>query len=378
MLSNSSLLPEANRVINPVFLFVLNHFEYLCQPEEKTLMNIEERIEAFAVLGLAMVDAAGGREGIYSDILIPLIERQQFHNPWFSPENVRMALDAIGRELTSENLKRWTLPYDLSQDPQEQYKVGVIMAGNIPLAGFHDFLSVLISGHAIVIKASSKDSELISALATALTTIDKRFGPAISFSEGTMKDFDRVIATGSNNSSRYFDYYFGRYPHIIRKNRNSVAVINGNESESEIEALGLDIFSYFGLGCRNVSKIYIPSEFDPLLLAKGWRRFAGIVMHSRYANNYDYNKAIYMVNKEPFSDTGFLLLRENSSIASPVAVLHYERTESQAEALERISFISDSVQCVVGQGFLPYGKAQFPHLWDYADGIDTLKFLQKK
>ena len=252
------------------------------------------------------------------------------------------------------------------------------MAGNIPLAGFHDFLSVLISGNNLIVKTSSKDSELIVYISDILCSINPSFRDNIEFAEGTLSNFDIVIATGSDNSSRYFDYYFGKYPSIIRKNRNSIAIIEGDETGDELEGLGTDIFSYFGLGCRNVSKIYVPKGYDFRSMIRYWDTFAGVISHPKYANNYDFNKAVYLVNKEAFYDAGYILLKEDSRISSPVSVLYYEYYESQTALKQQIELLKEKIQCMIGRHNIPFGKAQSPNLWDYADGIDTIEFLLKK
>jgi hypothetical protein len=289
-----------------------------------------------------------------------------------------MALQAIADELTSENLKKWTDSYPDLKTDYAPLTVGVIMAGNIPLAGFHDFLSVLISGNNLIAKTSSKDSGLIVHISNILYSINSNFRDRIEFTEGTLSKFDVVIATGSDNSSRYFEYYFGKYPNIIRKNRNSVAVIEGNETDKELENLGRDVFSYFGLGCRNVSKIFVPAGYDFGRMLRNWARYSGIISHSKYANNYDFNMAVFLVNKDIFIDTGFLLLKENEGLASPVSVLHYECYNSADEVYKMLNGDKEKIQCIVGKRGVAFGKAQLPGLWDYADDIDTLDFLLKK
>jgi hypothetical protein len=341
-------------------------------------MKIKERIDAFAELGGILRKAVNGEEDSRSSGLNELIARQKFLNPWFIPEYVTTALQAIAAQLTESNLTTWTGRYPFLLEKYDPVRVGIIMAGNIPLVGFHDFLSVLISGNHLIAKTSSKDSELIVKISRILCDIDPRFSDMIEFTEGMMKGFDSVIATGSNNSSRYFEYYFGRYPHIIRKNRNSIAILDGNESAEEIERLGNDIFLYFGLGCRNVSKILIPEGYDPTTLPPGWESFSGIQHHSKYANNYDFNKAIYLVNREKFLDTGYLLLKEDKGLSSPVSVLYYEYYEPDSYKIKLQEMQTDKIQCIVGHDFIPFGEAQSPYLWDYADGIDTLDFLSKK
>jgi hypothetical protein len=341
-------------------------------------MDLTERIESFTVLGDLLRDACRENSGEDAEKLNVLIDNQHLHNPWFTPENVRTSINAIADELTRENLTRWTNTYPQLNEVKIPVRVGIIMAGNIPLVGFHDFLSVLISGNNLIAKTSSKDSELIVFIGEILCRINHGFRKRIEFTDGTLTGFDVVIATGSNNSSRYFEYYFGKYPNIIRKNRNSVAIIDGEESSIELEALGADIFSYFGLGCRNVSKIYVPEGYDLTSLAKNWDSYSGCISNQKYANNYDFNKAVYLVNKEYFYDTGYLLMKEESKLSSPVSVLYYENYESKYAVKQQIELLSEKIQCIVSRNDIPFGKAQSPNLWDYADGIDTIEFLLKK
>ncbi len=341
-------------------------------------MDIEERIKSFADLGEILSNALKGNHFIYGEEINDLIARQYILNPWFTSENVRLALNAIAAELSSENLIKWTRNYPLLKKNKPPVKAGVIMAGNIPLAGFHDYLSVLISGNNIIAKTSSKDYELIVKISSILCDINPEFTHKIEFTNGPLLNFDLIIATGSNNSSRYFESYFGKYRNIIRKNRNSVAILTGSETAEELRALGDDIFSYFGLGCRNVSKIFLPEGYDLSNLTQNWGTFASIINHEKYANNYDFNKAVYLVNKEVFHDTGYILLKENVALSSPVSVLYFEYYRSKNDAEQQIKNLMENIQCIVGSDFIPFGKAQFPYLWDYADGIDTIDFLLKK
>ncbi len=341
-------------------------------------MTLKERIEAFSILGAVLRDALDGKETVYADGLHELINNQHIKNPWFTPENVKMSVRAIAEELTRYNLEIWTKLYPTLEENRSPAIIAVVMAGNIPLVGFHDFLSVLITGNKIIAKVSSKDSDLIKFIGRILITIESRFSKMIMFTDGLLSGFDAVIATGSDNTSRYFEYYFSRYPHLIRKNRNSAALIEGNETEEELEKLGLDIFSYFGLGCRNVSKIYLPEDCNPATIAASWESYRHVTDHYKYANNYDYNKAVYLVNKESFADTGFLLLKESSGLSSPVAVLFYEKYDSHDAVRNKFRELDESIQCIVGKNHVPFGQSQFPRLWDYADRMDTIDFLLKK
>lgn len=341
-------------------------------------MNREERILSFSALGQILRESLVGMNGKYAGTLNNLVSTQCLKNPWFTPDNVRMAVSSIAEELTFENLSKWLSAYPEPDEPEIPLNVAVVMAGNIPLAGFHDFLSVLISGNNIIAKPSSKDPDLIKFVAGILTDIEPRFRERIKFTDSFIKDFDAVIATGSNNSSRYFDYYFGKYPHIIRKNRNSIAVIRGDETDDELENLGSDIFSYFGLGCRSVSKIFIPEGYKPETLFAHWTKFSDIINHNKYANNYDYNKALYLINRKSFQDAGYILLNESVDLSSPVAVLYYEYYKGFDELKKSLETLKEKIQCIIGREQIPFGKAQSPNLWDYADGIDTIEFLSKK
>lgn len=298
------------------------------------------------------------------------------HNGWFTEENVRKALGAWGQELTAEKLHQWLEPYGIADTPRATKTVAVICAGNIPLVGFHDVMCVLLAGHKALVKLSSDDNILLPFALKCLTTFEPALGDSIRIVGGKLEAFDAVIATGSNNTARYFDYYFGKYPNIIRKNRTSVAILDGTETAEELEQLGHDIFDYFGLGCRNVTHLLVPRSYDLDVFFKGIYSFHPIVHHNKYANNYDYNKAVWLLNKENLLDNGFLLLKEDpSQLACPTASLLYSRYEEVGEAMNFLASHGDSIQCVVGHTHLPFGHAQSPGLADYADGVDTLAFL---
>ena len=341
-------------------------------------MKLEERIATFVRLGEILRDELNGKPSDYSEGLNTLIDRQHIKNEWFTPENVNKAIKAVAEELSEEILSAWTSAYPELKEDRDPVRVGVIMAGNIPLVGFYDFLSVLISGNKIIAKTSSKDPEMIPHISEILCSINPGFREKIVLTDGTLSNFDRVIATGSNNSSRYFEYYFSQYPHLIRKNRTSIAIIKGDESSTELKDLGEDIFSYFGLGCRNVSKIFIPRGFELKTMTDCWNDYSGMIQNRKYANNYDFNKAVFIVNKEKFTDTGYILLKENKDLSSPVAVLHYEYYDAYENVNYNIDNQSNSIQCIVGKHGIPFGHAQAPHPWDYSDGIDTMDFLLKK
>jgi hypothetical protein len=331
-------------------------------------MNIEDRLEAFEKLG-KYINAIDEAE------LDEIILKVRNENPWFTPGSVRLALEGIRRYLDPLKMKKWVKAYP--PKPVKMRKIGVVMAGNIPLAGFHDFLTVLISGHAILVKLSSKDSVLLTHLSNKLIEIEPRFQSTITLAE-RLRNFDAVIATGSDNSARYFHYYFGKYPHIIRKNRTSCAVLGGSETPEELRLLGRDVFTYFGLGCRSVSKIFIPEDFDPVRLVTAWDIYIDILHHHKYHNNYDYQRSILLVNKIPFYDSGFVILHENQKLVSPISVVYLERYKDAERLTASLQSVSDKIQCVVGKRdhHTPFGQAQSPELWDYADEVDTMKFLE--
>jgi hypothetical protein len=341
-------------------------------------MDLKERIESFSLLGEILRNLIAGKKNKFSGQFSELINNQHQLNEWFTLENVRNSVDAIASVLTYENLTNWTSAYPGLKINYDPVKVGVIMAGNLPLVGFHDYISVLISGNNLLAKTSSKDSGLILFVHKILCDINKGFKDKVKFTDGTITGFDVVIATGSNNSARYFEYYFGKYPNIIRKNRNSIAIIEGDETDAELKALGSDIFSYFGLGCRNVSKVYIPEGYNIAVMTNQWEGFSDIIQNTKYANNYDFNKAVYIVNKENFFDTGYLLLVEDKRLYSPVAVLYYEYYKLHGEADRQAEMLKENIQCIIGKNYIPFGKGQYPELWDYSDGIDTIQFLLKK
>lgn len=338
----------------------------------------DKRIRTFAALGKVMCDGAEGVTAGSAGRFAELIDTLQHTNPWFTPDNVRLAVSSAGRTLSEENMFRWLSSYPELQKERQPLTVGVVMAGNIPLVGFHDLLCVLVTGNRLQAKLSNRDEPLMRAVAETLTDIEPELAPFIEITSDRLKDFDMVIATGSNNTSRYFEYYFRNIPSIIRRNRNSIAIIDGTETPGELTLLGDDIFTYFGLGCRNVSKIYLPEGYDPASLISHWQKYGALRSHYKYAVNYDHNKAIMIVNRVPFIDGGFVLLSESSSLTPPMAVLHYEFYPPAATPLPEPEAAESLLQCVAGHGHLPFGSAQQPELWDYADNIDTISFVLKK
>lgn len=315
-----------------------------------------------------------------NDALLAAINQEQYFNPWFTPENVLNAITAIGNMLNQADLTIWLNNYNFSENRIAK-NVGLILAGNIPLVGFHDILCVLASGNHALIKTSSNDARLVKMVLQMLVTLEPELKDRFSFIE-RLKDFDAVIATGSNNSSRYFEYYFSKVPHIIRKNRSSVAVLTGNETPAQIAALGHDIFDYYGLGCRNVAKLMLPAGYKFKYFFEPLEIFEPVINHHKYNNNYGYNKSIYLVNSDKHFDNGFLLLKEDKRLTSPLAVLFYEYYDDIEQVQQVLIEQNESIQCIVSNAPLhvknqvvDFSMSQQPALWDYADGVDTMAFL---
>ncbi len=307
-----------------------------------------------------------------------LIQQATGENPWFTAESIEQSLGSIAIMIEKEKLQDWVSRYP--PPSEKKLQVGLILAGNIPLVGFHDILSTIFSGHQAVIKLSSKDSVLIKTVLSWLVEITPEIQERFVFQE-SLKEVDAIIATGSNNSARYFEYYFSRFPNIIRKNRTSIAILTGEESDEDLLALGSDVFQYFGLGCRNVSKIMIPEGYDLVHLLDQWQPYKKVQDHYKYMNNYDYHKSIYLVNKEEHLDTGFSLVKESTDeLVSPISVTYYEYYPSPTYLNDRLASQQDSIQCIVGKhskADILFGKSQSPELWDYADQVDTMKFLSE-
>ncbi|WP_313807947.1 acyl-CoA reductase [Flavobacterium sp.] len=314
-------------------------------------------------------------DAFYEDF-IALIALSQSHNGWFTPEQVYFSIQSWAEALTEKNLNEWLSKYDFSK--VQPKTVGLILAGNIPLVGFHDFLSVLVSGHKVMVKMSSNDQKLLPFLAKYLIAVQPELETKINFVEGKLESFDAVIATGSNNTARYFEYYFKDKPSIIRKNRNSVAVLNGKETKEDLTRLGEDIFRYFGLGCRNVSKIFVPKGYDFKAFFEAIFLYGDIIHYEKYANNYDYNKAVFLMSLFPLLDNEFLTLKEDSSYASPISSVFYEFYDDIESVKTRLKNDSEMIQCIVSDNLIensiPFGQTQKPKLWDYADNVDTVKF----
>ncbi len=349
-------------------------------------MNLQERINAFVKLGGFLSQFSNetiqkketiDHNELYFEGFKHQLKLAEENNGWFTKENIAFAINGWVESLTNENLSIWLKPFTFNiKSPK---KVAIIMAGNIPLVGFHDFISVLISGHHALVKQSSNDKHLLPYLAKYLEFVEPRFKGTISFTEDKLVNFDAVIATGSNNTARYFEYYFKDKPSIIRNNRNSVAVLSGNESLEELQLLSEDIFRYYGLGCRNVSKLFVPKNYNFDLFFQAMYHWHPIIEKAKYANNYDYNKAVYLMSEFDMLENGFLMIKEDESYASPIATVFYEYYDSNELLKEKLINKKDNIQCIVSKGFIgneiSFGDTQKPQLWDYADDVNSIEFL---
>ena len=332
-------------------------------------MNLEERIKVFVKLGICISESFLAKN---SD----KINQSISENPWFTKKNIENALFALKDMLEFDMLQSWIKPYSMHEQVNPK-RVLIIMAGNIPLVGFHDLLSVIISGHKPIVKLSSNDRILMSLLIEVLITISPSLKNDIQFIDKVKnKKFDAVISTGTDNSAHYFKYYFRDAKKIIRKNRRSIAILDGSETSLELKGLASDVFAYFGLGCRNVSKIYLPNGYDLNLLFEAFFEYNKIVDHRKYGNNYDYNKAVFLMGNNRLIENGFILLKEDESLHSPVAMLYYEFYNNKQLVDNFISENKENIQCVVSKDDISFGMTQNPRLWDYADGIDTIDFLR--
>lgn len=337
-------------------------------------MTLQQRIDTLSKLGTHLL----GQD----EYLDAVKHRTQFNNAWFTLENQDRAIRSIAQTfLNREKLEKWASAYEIKDEP-DMKSIGLVMAGNLPLVGFHDVVCTFVAGHKAKIKLSDKDKFLLPYLLKLLSEIHPDAKDYFEIVD-TLKDIDAVIATGSNNSARYFESYFGKYPNIIRKNRNAVAVLDGTETEDELHGLGKDVFRYFGLGCRNVSKLYLPLGYDFQRLMEKLHEFKDIVLHSKFKNNFDYNMALIMLNKVPFINNGCIILTEDAAIASRIAMLHYEFYRDKKVLAMELKNKEDEIQCVVsreelpGWDCVPFGKTQEPGLEDYPDGIDVMEFLVK-
>ncbi len=352
----------------------------------KLSVQLQERINAFIKLGEFLHQFSNKvitkQDNIeYNDLFFEGFKHQlklaQEHNGWFTKENLRFSINSWSKALAKENIIEWLKSYKLNS--LEPKLVAIIMAGNIPLVGFHDFLSVLISGHKVLVKQSSNDKHLLPYLAKYLEYAEPGFKGYMSFTEEKLENFDAVIATGSNNTARYFEYYFKDKPSIIRNNRNSVAILTGNETTEDLKNLSEDIFRYYGLGCRSVSKLFVPKDYNFDAFFEAIYHWHPIIQGAKYANNYDYNKTVYLMSEFNMLENGFLMIKEDESYASPIATLFYEYYNDLNSLKDKLHTETLQIQCIVSNGFIenevPFGDTQNPHLWDYADSVDSIEFL---
>lgn len=334
-------------------------------------MKLKERIRAFEELGKELLNQVESKS--------PIFKKAENQTPWFTQENIKLAIEGISHMLKDGKLEKWTSSYSIGSASSKI--IGVTMAGNIPLVGFHDYLCILLSGHKAQIKLSSQDELLLPYLHNLLLGIEVGFNNQVEIVE-RLKGYDAAIATGSNNTSRYFSYYFRQIPHIIRKNKSSVGILIGGETEEELLSLGNDVFTYFGLGCRNVSKIFIPEEYDLIPLLRCWEKFLSLADHNKYGNNYTYQRSIHLMNQKHFYDNGTVLLMEDERVSSPISIVYYEKYKDQEDLKMKLARDEDKIQCIVSakawfSGSIAFGHAQKPDVWDYPDQVDTLAFLEK-
>ena len=336
------------------------------------VFTLSDRIAAFIKLGQQLASLTEEEQSA-------LFYQAQQQNSWFTFSSLAQALKGLQVMLLEEDLNRWIATYAV-KEPARPKEIGIMMAGNIPAVGFHDLLCVLLTGHTACVKLSSLDRVLMQWLIKQLIALEPRFAQRVVVEE-MLKQKEAYIATGSDNSARYFTYYFGKYPHLIRSNRTSVAILSKNTSDEDLQKLGEDVFSYFGLGCRNVSKVFCSKESQLHRLLEIFSRFQEVASHHKYFNNYEYNKSIFLVNGTPHLDNGFLLLHQSKELVSPIGVLHYELFKEEEKLKEELKRLDSKIQCTVADaslslpGVVPFGKSQFPKVWEYADRVDTIAFL---
>jgi hypothetical protein len=340
-------------------------------------MNINRRIQLISDIGEFLKNYLDENYDNNNDNKLvefkDVIIKAQSKNPWFTDANIKVNLTYWSKKLTKHNLNKWLSKYNLNNTSRKN--IAIIMAGNIPLVGFHDFICVFLSGHNSIIKLSNSDNCIIP----FLTDLMKLPSERIVYSDSFLKDYDGVIATGSDNTSRYFDYYFKNKRSIIRKNRNSIAILNGEESDDDLKSLSQDIFTYFGLGCRNVSKLYVPKNYNFDLFFNSIFCYKELINNHKYANNYDYNKAIYLMSEYKFLDNGFFIVKEGNEMHSPISTINFEYYDNVSILREKINHEDDNIQCIVSniefKGKVNFGETQNPSLNQYADNIDVMRFL---
>ncbi len=347
-------------------------------------MKLTERIDRLLIIGDFLGEYVTNTSSVFKKeclLFREVCQNEVNYNPWFTEANVEYALTYWSKVLTQENLNKWMSLY--TQKRLEEVKpktVLIISAGNIPLVSFHDIISVFLSGHKAVVKLSSKDKNLIPFLFNVLASKHAEVNEFVTFAEGKVGLYDAVIATGSDMSQSYFESYFGKVPHIFRGHRNSIAVLTGKETKEELKALADDVFLYFGLGCRNVSKIFVPQNYNFDLLIEAFSSWEHVFYNHHYLNNYEYQKTIYLLNKESFIDGGFFMMKQSEKISSPIGVIFYDYYSDIRILAAEMKSWSSQVQCVVSKEdrlfeSVAFGKTQQPNLWDYADNVDVINFL---
>ena len=347
------------------------------------MSNFKERLIAFSELGTLFKENVDKKENKkfpeWDTVLEKTLIESHSYNSWFTIDNLKLSLKNWSNSLQENIISDWLSKYNI--EDKSSKKIAIIMAGNIPAVGFHDLLCSLLLNFDCIVKLSSEDRLLIPFIVKFLESRNEKLKNKVTFESEKLKDFDGVIATGNNNSHRYFDYYFSKYPNLLRKTRHSIAVLDGKESDNDLSELSNDIFNYFGLGCRSVSKVFIPYGYDLDLLFNAFFRHKEVVNHNKYVNNFDYNKAVYLMSKEKFIENGFIILKEESKLGSPIGCLFYEFYNDEKEITKLINNNSDSIQCVVSNiNFntnIKFGQTQCPNISDYADNNDTIKFLLK-
>ena len=342
-------------------------------------MTLQQRTRAFVALGQIFSDYVADKPGEYTNRLHEAATQATIQNQWFGKHEIHFAFSALASNLKPGELQAWLKAYPALQTERQPKRVGLIMAGNLPLVGFHDMLAVLLAGHFLVAKTSSKDAVLPRLVSDILCEIEPAFTERIQLTE-RLEQIEAVIATGSDNSARYFEHYFGKYPHIIRSNRHSLAILRGDETAEELQRLADDIFMYHGMGCRNVSKLFLPKGFDINRLFEAFDTYRHLRDHNKYRNNFDYQQAMLMMNKLPFLLNDFVILREALETSSPIGIVHYEWYTNLKAVHARIETETNQLQCIVAKRdmhpqAIAFGQSQQPRLWDYADNVDTLQFL---
>ena len=338
-------------------------------------MTLKQRISAFVQLGL-FINRHASNKPLSSEIklhegLDEIIEVSHLHNNWFTPAFIKEAIINLSVFLDEHTLVLFTSKYK----EKESKTIALICAGNIPLVCFHDLLCVLLSGNKVLIKLSSDDDVLVPFFLKLLTHYEPLYESQLEFASGRLSNFDAIIATGSNNTASHLNYYFGKYPNIIRKSRTSIAILKGDESNLDLKKLGKDIFQYFGLGCRNVNKLFVPRGYSFNLFFESIISYGEVINNKKYGNNYDYHRAIYLLESMPFLDNNFVMLKESSDLHSPVGVIYFQYYDSELDIESYLNNNQENIQCIVGQNYIPFGYSQQPVITEFADKINTLEFL---